>query len=264
MKFPLTFVAVLALHVGVIGTILVQPGCKSTSSASKEDTAVSAVGTSDISGKPIHSDFNAGMTTSAAPVGTKVLPTRPTWDLTVPAASGKPSEEVFYVVQKGDSLWSIAKRYSIAVDALANANELSSKAVLRAGQRLVIPVSAKEVPPCSKEVSKEAPKKGISYKVLPGETLGEIARKYHVSVDQIMKNNGISDPRRLLAGQIIYIEALPETPVSSKKDTPPILRKPTVIQAEEVVVEKPLSTKEEESVIFENIDDIPVVEIKEK
>ena len=47
-------------------------------------------------------------------------------------------EEMTYVVQSGDSLWSIANRYGISVDALKNANNLTSN-VLSVGQVLVIP-----------------------------------------------------------------------------------------------------------------------------
>ncbi len=51
-------------------------------------------------------------------------------------------------VQRGDSLWSLAKRYGDPnayilerVDILAQANKMSSRSALMPGQRIIIPVS---------------------------------------------------------------------------------------------------------------------------
>ena len=44
-----------------------------------------------------------------------------------------------YVVQKGDSLWLIAKRHGISTKSLAEANQLTTKSVVRVGQKLIIP-----------------------------------------------------------------------------------------------------------------------------
>lgn len=48
--------------------------------------------------------------------------------------------EGYYVVQKGDSLWSISNKYGTNVDALKKANNLTSN-ILSIGQTLVIPSS---------------------------------------------------------------------------------------------------------------------------
>jgi LysM repeat protein len=61
-----------------------------------------------------------------------------------------PSEESIYLVQHGDTLGSLAKKFGVSVPALANANALSENARIIAGQRLVIPpppqVSAPPMP----------------------------------------------------------------------------------------------------------------------
>jgi murein DD-endopeptidase MepM/ murein hydrolase activator NlpD len=49
-----------------------------------------------------------------------------------------------HTVRSGDTLWSIARRYGVSVDALARANGLRPKERLRVGQHLVIPGSAVE------------------------------------------------------------------------------------------------------------------------
>ena len=48
------------------------------------------------------------------------------------------SDQTYYTVQSGDSLWNIAKRYGVSVDELKKANNLSSN-LLTIGQKLIIP-----------------------------------------------------------------------------------------------------------------------------
>jgi hypothetical protein len=50
-----------------------------------------------------------------------------------------PAVITYYVVQIGDSLWKVARRYRITVDSLARANQLEDKDDLRAGTKLLIP-----------------------------------------------------------------------------------------------------------------------------
>lgn len=44
-----------------------------------------------------------------------------------------------YIVQPGDTLWSIAARYGVTVDAILRANNLTSANFIYLGQRLIIP-----------------------------------------------------------------------------------------------------------------------------
>jgi LysM repeat protein len=45
----------------------------------------------------------------------------------------------------------------------------------------------------------------LKHEVLPGETLTAIAARYEVSAEEIQKANGIKDPRRLRAGQVLVV-----------------------------------------------------------
>lgn len=80
----------------------------------------------------------------------------------------------YYVVKKGDSLWSIARKYNLSVNELKALNNLSSNA-LSVGQRLIV----------GKESSND-------YVVSAGDTLWAIARKFNVSVDDIKALNNLS------------------------------------------------------------------------
>jgi LysM repeat protein len=48
------------------------------------------------------------------------------------------------------------------------------------------------------------------YQVQPGDTLGLIAQKYDVSLEDLMNFNSLSDPNSLSVGQVIYIPVTPE------------------------------------------------------
>jgi membrane-bound lytic murein transglycosylase D len=47
------------------------------------------------------------------------------------------------VVKTGETLWSIARRYSSSVDAIRGANDLGENQAIQPGQTLKIPVSAR-------------------------------------------------------------------------------------------------------------------------
>ena len=48
-------------------------------------------------------------------------------------------------------------------------------------------------------------KQSVFYKVVKGDTLGEIAKKFNTTVDALVKLNGISNPNRIYVGQKIKI-----------------------------------------------------------
>jgi len=55
------------------------------------------------------------------------------------------------------------------------------------------------------------------YEIQPDDTLGEIAKRYDLSVDEIMQVNGLNNPDAISAGLVIYI---PVTPEVIPTDTP--------------------------------------------
>ena len=46
----------------------------------------------------------------------------------------------------------------------------------------------------------------LPYRVQPGDTLGAIAKKYHVTLEQLMAWNNIKDPNYLVVGQQLKIK----------------------------------------------------------
>lgn len=110
-----------------------------------------------------------------------------------------------YTVAPGDSLWSIARKYNVTVDALKSANGLTSN-VINIGQVLRIPSSTTGMKP--EDMS------GIIYVVAPGDTLWKIAKLYGVTVDQIKKANNLTSDN-LSIGQEIKVPTAPSVPPTS-------------------------------------------------
>lgn len=69
------------------------------------------------------------------------------------------------------------------------------------------------------------------YIVREGDTLGQIADKYQVSVETLLKANGLKDPNAISVGMAIYIPITPEAPLQSAAQiTPsPIGATPTLV-----------------------------------
>lgn len=53
--------------------------------------------------------------------------------------------------------------------------------------------------------SVKTPEGAVTHEVKPGETVGAIAKKYHVRTQDLLVANNIADPRKIQAGQILVI-----------------------------------------------------------
>mgnify|MGYP004614785375 FL=1 len=90
-------------------------------------------------------------------------------------------DDGIYVVQKGDSLYSIALKNGLTVDEIKNANNLTSN-VLSIGQKLLIPK------PADDSLDDE-----ITYIVKTGDSLWSIAKKYNITVGELKEYNNLTD-----------------------------------------------------------------------
>ncbi|MEH8302793.1 LysM peptidoglycan-binding domain-containing protein [Klebsiella pneumoniae] len=91
----------------------------------------------------------------------------------------------------GDSLSKIAKRYKTSTDEIAKNNNIKDVSKIFPGQHLTI-YGAKTNSP-------------LIYIVVPGDTLAKIAEKNGANVDDIARQNNISDPNKIYLGQSISI-----------------------------------------------------------
>lgn len=108
--------------------------------------------------------------------------------------SKEPTSDNTYVVQKGDSLYAIARKLGTTVDNLKSINNLTTDA-LSIGQILKVPGSNNNQPSTSDQTT---------YTVQKGDSLYAIAGKYNTTVDKIKSLNNLSS-NLLSIGQVLKI-----------------------------------------------------------
>ena len=93
-----------------------------------------------------------------------------------------------YTVQSGDSLWNIARRFDTTVDAIKNANNLSSN-MLQIGQVLIIPTS-------------NTGTNYLTYTVKLNDSLYKIAQAYNTTVDELKRINNLTSNAHQIGQQL--------------------------------------------------------------
>lgn len=99
----------------------------------------------------------------------------------------------YYMVMRGDTLGSIARKFSTTISAIAGANGISNPDLIYPGMRLYIPAPPGKIT-CT-----------AVYRIKPGDTLAKIAARYGVLYGPLAAVNGISNPDLIYAGQSICI-----------------------------------------------------------
>ena len=117
--------------------------------------------------------------------------------LNIPSLAGSNPDATFsYTVKKGDNLYNIALKYSTTVNDIVKLNNLKS-ANLSIGQVLKIPetfANTDDMPMY------------VSYTVKRGDNLYSIAKEFNTSVDEIMRDNGLTSGL-LSIGQVLKIRS---------------------------------------------------------
>ena len=104
------------------------------------------------------------------------------------------SSTVAYTVKSGDTLSEIAKEYGTTINAIASLNNISNPDLIYVGQYLLIPTTS------NANVSTST-----TYTVKNGDTLSGIANRFGTTYQKLAEINGISDPNKIFAGQVIKI-----------------------------------------------------------
>lgn len=113
-----------------------------------------------------------------------------------------------YTVQAGDNLFTIANRYGVSVQALAQANNITNPNVLEVGQVLIIPpASTTSAQPEGTATPSPVPATGQtrSHLVIDGESLYQIAARFNTTVVAIAQLNNITDFNLISVGQRLVI-----------------------------------------------------------
>ena len=92
-----------------------------------------------------------------------------------------------YVVEKDDTLWSIAQRFDVSLDTIVWANNIKSQ-IISPGQKLLI-----------------LPASGVMHMVKSGDTIKGIAESYSADEEKIIVFNDLSGDGDIFAGEILIV-----------------------------------------------------------
>jgi LysM repeat protein len=133
-----------------------------------------------------------------------------------PATTGPTPSGSTYVVQRGDTLMSIAARHGVSVSQLATLNGLYWNAWVYVGQQLAIPDSQPAPAPSTPPVSG-----GQVYVVRAGDTLFSIARAHGTTVSALSAANGLAT-HTIYVGQRLKIPAGGAVPIQPPVSPPAV------------------------------------------
>ena len=118
-----------------------------------------------------------------------------------PLAETKTPE--FYVVQKGDNLSNIAKKYAVSIDDLKKWNNLSNGNIALGFQLKLAKENENDSVNPDADVASKIEYKTQEYVVVKGDNLGNIAKKHKVSTDDLKLWNNLTDNNIQLGSALI-------------------------------------------------------------
>lgn len=115
------------------------------------------------------------------------------------------SQNEFYIVKSGDSLYKIAGDHNMTVDELRSLNDLTDD-ILRIGQRITVK-KVDGTPPSVAEFSEDSSPQGLfsAYQVKQGESKNEILKRFKMTESEFRSLNPDIDNNRLSSGQQITV-----------------------------------------------------------
>lgn len=117
----------------------------------------------------------------------------------------------YHTVQKGDTIYSLARRYGLSEDELRQLNGLSSNRIEIGAQLIVSSIDE------NKDTTAD-PTEGTYYVVQNGDTLSSIAHRFGLTVAQLKALNGLSSDF-LQVGMRLVLVGTPSTPSQSDSDS---------------------------------------------
>jgi len=149
----------------------------------------------------------------------------------VPVDAQEPTPDApVYVVQPGDTLFSIAQRFSTTVETIVAANEIADPSLIGVGQKLIIPTAQPELVP-SVELR---PEKRV-HPVRSGETLPFLAFRYGTTIWMLREANDLPRLAFLWVGEELSIPS-PSAPHRAVPTYPTVSASPLpVVQGQTIV-----------------------------
>ncbi|MCH2442102.1 MAG: LysM peptidoglycan-binding domain-containing protein [Acidimicrobiales bacterium] len=158
-------------------------------------TLASTTTTTTLAPTPTTAAPVASTTTTTAPVAsTTAIPT------TTEAADVGP---LSVLVEVGDSLSKIAKRYDTTTEILAAINGICDVNQIYVGQKILLAAAGSET-----DDGVDPEPISVTVIVEAGDSLSKIAKQYDTTVDDLMVANDITDPNLVLVGQELVVSGI--------------------------------------------------------
>jgi LysM repeat protein len=110
-------------------------------------------------------------------------------------------------------MWDIARAHGTSVEWLTRTNNISSRGKIYPGQLLKVPGDRRGATTADRRSSPAA--KYGDYRVRPGDSLWDIAKRHHTSVATLASLNNISSRGRIYPGQTLRVPSVSGS-ISSK------------------------------------------------
>ena len=135
-------------------------------------------------------------------------------------ASNQPASQT-YTVKPGDTLYKIGQEHNLSVAQLKDLNQLTGD-LIHPGQVLRVSQSGRkpaQTVKASKKTNQSTSRPSglaVTYTVRPGDTLSAIARRYNLSVNQLVAWNKLENPNHLSVGQTLVLNLRTDAKTSVK------------------------------------------------
>jgi LysM repeat protein len=151
--------------------------------------------------------FLASPTPTATPTETPLPPTA-TATITPTSTPSPTATEVWpkeYIIELGDSLWSVAEEFGVTIELLLAYNEIEDPNNVPIGTKLIVPEPNSDLPTETPLPEDLQPGDQIEYMVKPGDNLAVIAERFGTTVEAIVEENDIEDQNNIGIGTLLVI-----------------------------------------------------------
>lgn len=143
--------------------------------------------------------------------------------------------ETVHVIRAGESLAGIARQYEVPPADLAAYNNIDDPNLIVIGQALSIPPRTASTMDATPATGEPLPGDQGYHTVAAGESLSQIARRYDITLGDLLRLNGLSDPNMVWIGQQVRLTARVQPPPLPQPAKPDLADTIYVVQPDDTL-----------------------------